>query len=43
MALLYTEEQKELIAAIRDVAEHEIKPFVKDADREGACPEELYK
>lgn len=41
MALMYTEEQEELIALVRDMAEHEIKPYVKDADRAGECPREL--
>ncbi len=41
MALLYTEEQKELIALVRDMAEHEIKPFVQEADEKGECPREL--
>lgn len=41
MALMYTEEQEELIALVRDMAEHEIKPYVKDADRVGECPREL--
>lgn len=42
MTLLYTDEQRELLALVRDVAEHEIKPFIKDADIAGACPRELY-
>ena len=42
MALLYTEEQKELIALVRDMAEHEIKPYVQEADEKGECPRELF-
>lgn len=42
MTLMYTEEQQELIALVRDMAENEIKPFVKDADIAGVCPRELY-
>lgn len=43
MTLLYTPEQKELIALVKDVAEHEIKPFVTAADEAGSCPPELYE
>ena len=32
MSLLYTEEQKALLALVREMAENEIKPHVKDAD-----------
>ena len=39
---LYTEEQKELIALGRDMAEHEIKPYVQEADEKGECPRELF-
>ena len=42
MALLYTEEQKELIALVRDMAEHEIKPYVQEAGEKGECPRELF-
>ena len=42
MALLYTEEQKELIALVRDMAEHEIKPYVQEADEKGESPRELF-
>ena len=42
MALLYTEEQQELIALVRDMAENEIKPHVKAADEAGECPRELF-
>lgn len=43
MGLIYTEEQKELIALVRDMAENEIKPYVKDADVAGECPPELFE
>lgn len=43
MALLYTEEQKELIKAVRDVAENQIKPHVAAADEAGKTPDELWK
>ncbi|MEI2998168.1 MAG: acyl-CoA dehydrogenase family protein [Senegalimassilia faecalis] len=43
MALLYTEEQKELIKAVHDVAESEIKPHVAAADEAGKTPDELWK
>ncbi len=42
MSLLYTEQQKALIALVRDMAEHEIKPYVAQADRDGECPAELF-
>lgn len=42
MSLIYTEEQKELIALVREMAENEIKPYVKDADIAGGCPPELF-
>ncbi|MEG0758473.1 MAG: acyl-CoA dehydrogenase family protein, partial [Raoultibacter sp.] len=42
MSLTYTEEQKELIALVKDMAENEIKPFVKEADEAGECPPELF-
>ena len=42
MALLYTEEQKELIKAVHDVAES-IKPHVAAADEAGKTPDELWK
>ena len=42
MALLYTEEQKELLALVREMAENEIKPFVQEADEKGECPRELF-
>lgn len=43
MSLLYTEEQKELLALVRDMAENEIKPHVREADEKGECPRELFK
>lgn len=43
MSLFYTEEQKELIALVREMAEHEIKPYVQKADEKGECPKELYQ
>ena len=43
MSLMYTEEQKALIALVKEMAENEIKPHVKDADEKGECPKELYK
>lgn len=43
MTLMYTEEQRELITLVRDMAEHEIKPYVKDADVVGECPRELFE
>ncbi len=43
MSLLYTEEQKELLALVREMAENEIKPYVKEADEKGECPRELFK
>ncbi len=42
MSLLYTDEQKELIALVRDMAENEIKPYVQEADEKGECPRELF-
>ncbi len=43
MALMYTEEQKELLAMVRQMAEREIKPHVAECDRTGECPMELFK
>ena len=43
MSLMYTEEQKALIALVKEMAENEIKPYVKDADEKGECQKELYK
>ena len=42
MALVYTEEQKELIAMVKDMAEKEVKPHVAECDRTGRCPVELF-
>ncbi len=42
MGLLYTDEQKELIALVKEMAENEIKPFVKEADEKGECPRDLF-
>lgn len=43
MALAYTDEQKELIALVRDVAQNEILPHVAAADEAGECPLELFQ
>lgn len=43
MGVFYTDEQKELIALVRDVAENEVKPHVPAADEAGKCPDELFK
>lgn len=43
MALAYTDEQKELIALVRDVARNEILPHVAAADEAGECPMELFQ
>lgn len=43
MALMYTEDQKELIAMVRQMAEKEIKPHVAECDKTGVCPIELFK
>jgi alkylation response protein AidB-like acyl-CoA dehydrogenase len=43
MSLMYTNEQKELIALVKEMAENEIKPFVQEADEKGECPRELFK
>ena len=43
MSLLYTEEQRELLALVREMAENEIKPFVREADEKGECPRELFQ
>lgn len=43
MGICYTDEQKELIALVRDVAENEVKPHVAAADEAGECPMELFK
>jgi len=43
MSLIYTEDQKELIAMVRNMAEKEIKPHVQECDEKGECPVELFK
>lgn len=43
MAIAYTDEQKELIALVRDVAQNEILPHVAAADEAGECPPELFQ
>lgn len=43
MSLIYTREQEELIKLVREMAENEIKPYVKEADEKGECPKELFK
>lgn len=43
MSLMYTNEQKELIALVKEMAENEIKPYVQEADEKGECPRELFK
>ena len=43
MALAYTDEQKELIALVRDVAQNEILPHVAAADEAGEGPMELFQ
>lgn len=43
MALAYTDEQKELITLVRDVAQTEILPHVAAADEAGKCPMELFQ
>lgn len=42
MALVYTEEQKELIAMVKELAEKEVKPHVAECDRTGVTPIELF-
>ena len=43
MSLIYTNEQKELIALVKEMAENEIKPYVQELDEKGECPRELFK
>lgn len=43
MSLLYTNEQKELIALVKEMAENEIKPYVQELDEKGECPRELFQ
>lgn len=43
MGLIYTEDQKDLIAMVKEMAENEIKPHVAECDRTGVCPRELFE
>ncbi|WP_303869849.1 acyl-CoA dehydrogenase family protein [Acetobacterium wieringae] len=43
MSLLYTDEQKALIALVKEMAENEIKPHVQELDEKGECPKDLFK
>lgn len=43
MAIAHTDEQKELVALVRDVAQNEILPHVAAADEAGECPAELFQ
>ena len=43
MSLLYTRQQAELIRLVKEMAENEIKPFVKEADERGEFLKELFK
>ena len=43
MSLLYTRQQAKLIRLVKEMAENEIKPFVKEADERGESPKELFK
>ena len=43
MAITYTEEQRELVKLVRDVARNEVMPYVAAADKAGECPLELYQ
>lgn len=43
MSLIYTNEQKELIALVKEMAENEIKPYVQELDEKGECPRELFQ
>ncbi len=38
MAITYTEEQRELVQLVRDVARNEVMPHVAAADKAGECP-----
>ena len=38
MAITYTEEQRELVKLVRDVARNEVMPHVAAADKAGECP-----
>ena len=43
MALIYTDDQKELIQMVREMVEREVKPHVAECDRTGVCPVELFQ
>lgn len=43
MAITMTEEQKELVQLVRDVARNEVMPHVAAADEAGECPRELFQ
>ena len=43
MAITYTDEQRELVQLVRDVARNEVMPHVAAADKAGECPRELYQ
>ena len=43
MSLLYTDEQKALIALVKEMADNEIKPYVQELDEKGECPKDLFK
>ena len=38
MSLLYTDEQRELIAMVREMAENEIKPYVRKQTKKANVP-----
>ncbi|KRM93059.1 acyl-CoA dehydrogenase family protein [Loigolactobacillus rennini] len=42
MALQYTEEQQEFIRLVREFAETELEPHVKQWDKEGSCPKTAF-
>lgn len=42
MALIYTEEQSELIAMVREFVTREIQPRIADCDRAGECPPDFF-
>lgn len=42
MALIYTEEQAELIAMVREFVQNEIQPKIADCDRAGECPPDFF-
>jgi alkylation response protein AidB-like acyl-CoA dehydrogenase len=43
MSIPYTEDQRSLIAMVRQMMEKEVKPYVAECDRTGVCPIELFK